>query len=752
MRDNKNADGKIGLLDVIVATAVGSLCLVAILIWGVPGLDPSLWEETAVVSGLRPPRTIFPGFWRLATSWLFSSFGTRGAIGILSVLGPIVAGALAGLFYLIVRYVLSFLIRTERQYLVWSDRIAPFFAALAAVLFGVSDPLWDIARVFSPGLMRLSIFMVIVFMSIRWFSLGGNWRLFILMALMGVLAAETPLGFLLPIVFLLMHFMVWRGILDGDFALPKGLRSRRSMPKWRMFFLFCGGLALAVWANAAVFVSFGGLEANGWNANDVYFRYAGGYWGVLANAATLIGWVLGLGFAVMPFVVAMRVSTMVLRDDRQMPFSLGIIIFFAGIMATMQSGAFPSLRFWAFVKESVIVHSGFLLAVFTICAMVAIAIFGSVFAFECQRTYLGDDEDKPGILLRGVVPALAGLVLLLAIVHLPNPVETEMQRIVDDAVNEIVDECGDAKWIFTDGRLDPAIELSAAAKCKRLCPLNMMSGSSEWELYVRKRNFEVDSADCRAAETGIPTLLRVWAGEKPHGMDEAALQLGFEFWKRERKPMPKASGLVARETGLSDADCAKGVANAQALSKRILAVSPRMGKASPTPALASAFSAVNWRISRFARMRNEDKLADQLDLSNSALKRMLSIIEYERLRTFMQLTPREGLQLALRRADFTEARRYSAAVLHYDEDDPEANFGMGMSALVRNDHKNAELYLKRVLKRRPDEPAVLNNLSIICRKQKRYQEALDYANKAIKLLPNSEEVKQTLADAIKKAP
>ena len=47
---------------------------------------------------------------------------------------------------------------------------------------------------------------------------------------------------------------------------------------------------------------------------------------------------------------------------------------------------------------------------------------------------------------------------------------------------------------------------------------------------------------------------------------------------------------------------------------------------------------------------------------------------------------------------------------------------------------------------------MLNNLSIICRKQKRYQEALDYANKAIKLLPNSEEVKQTLADAIKKAP
>ena len=75
------------------------------------------------------------------------------------------------------------------------------------------------------------------------------------------------------------------------------------------------------------------------------------------------------------------------------------------------------------------------------------------------------------------------------------------------------------------------------------------------------------------------------------------------------------------------------------------------------------------------RLRNDETTADRLDRSNTALKRMLSVVEYERQRTFMQLTPREGLRIALRRADFIEARRYAAAVLRSDEEDPEANFG-----------------------------------------------------------------------------
>ena len=181
-------------------------------------------------------------------------------------------------------------------------------------------------------------------------------------------------------------------------------------------------------------------------------------------------------------------------------------------------------------------------------------------------------------------------------------------------------------------------------------------------------------------------------------------------------------------------------------------IETRKDQVQASPSLSDALSSVAWRLSRFARLRNDEATADRLDRSNTALKRMLSVVEYERQRTFMQLTPREGLRIALRRADFIEARRYAAAVLRSDEEDPEANFGMGMSYLREDRMQDAEFYLRRCLIRRPDEPAVLNNLSIICRKGRRYDEAEELARHALKMLPDSPEVRQTLKDALDKAP
>lgn len=756
MRDMEGDRGELGLRNVIAAGAVGVLAFLAVLFFGVPGLDPSLWSEVCVASGLRPPQTIFPGLWRILTTWLFSAFGMSGALSILQFVGAVFAGVCTTLVFLITRIILSLLIRTSHPYAVWSNRIAPFFALTSAVLFGVCDPLWRIARVFSPDELRILLFLGIVYLWLRWFTAGGRWRLFPAMALMGILAAETPFGFVLPLVFVGAYAMVWYCVIDGLFPQPEKLPEPSKLPKWRMFFLFLGGIAFGAWINTSCFAALGGITANGWNPGYVYFFYGASYWKVLTGAASLVAWVLGVGFCVVPLLVAIRVFPVLCCDDRPMPFATGALMFFVGAISLMQSGVLQATRFWLFAKDVVQVNSGFLLVFFVTCAIITVGLSGAVFAFECQRTYLLQDEDEaapqPGVLLRGLVPAIAVCVMALAIIGIPKPIEAEMQRIVDEAVTEVVRECEDAKWLFTDGRLDAGLEIEAVRQGKVLRPLNMMTGASAWELSICKRGFEPDSADAHAVETGVPALLRTWAGEKPHGMDGVALQLGFEFWKRERKELPKGSGMVAREKWTDGASVEKGIKASEEISKRILALSPSLDRADPTPALASAFSAVSWRLSRFARYRNDVKLANDLDLTNRALKRMLTAIEYERMRTFMQLTPREGLQIALKRANFAEATRYASAVLSYDTDDPEANFGLGMAALMGNRLKDAEMYLTRCLKRRPEEPAVLNNLSIICRKLRKYKEAEEYARHAIKVLPDSPEVKQTLEDALKKAP
>ena len=746
-------DARIGSANRMAAASVALFCLVAMLVWGVPGLDPSMWDEAAVVAGLRPPRTIFPGFWRFIAGWLFPLFGAERAVAALNLLGAGIGAACVYSVFLTIRQILALIVRFEKPYPVWNRLIAPFFAGVAALCFGLSDPFWSVCRVFSPSEIRLVLFLFVIHALLRWFVAGGNWRLFPAFAAMGVLAAETPFAFLLPLIFAFAYVSVWHRVMDGLLPLPENLPEPEDLPKWRMFFLFLGGMAVAVFANASAFVSLGGVEANGWRLEDIYFRYAGGYWHVFWDAATVVGWMLGLSFAVLPFLVALRMSSLVIRDDRQMPFDCGVIVFFVGILATMQCGAFPSACFWTFTKDASLVESGFLLVLFVFCAMTALAIFGAAFAFECQRVYqTAEGEGRSGVLLKGIVPAIAVVLLALVVVHRPKTVETEMQRIVDAALEEIVEECGDAKYLFTDGHLDPAIELVAAARGKKLYALNMMSGDSDWESCIRKRPFRPETDDCRSAEMGIPVLLRIWAGEKKGGLDKAALQLGFEYWKREHKPLPKMSGLLARPNGMSDEEARRGIERARALAERILKVAPQIGLGGVASALYNAFSAVNWRVSRFARLREEDEMADDLDHNNGVLKKMFGLIEQERMRTFMQMTPREGLRIALRRADFSEARRYATIVLSNDGENPEANFAMGMSELARGHHDPAARYLILCLKRRPKEPAVLNNLSIIMRKLKRYEEAEKFARQAIQLLPDSPEVKKTLADALKKAP
>ena len=761
MRDVQSGDGRLGLTNVVIAVFVGMLVCAAVFIWGVPGLDPSLWEETSVAAGIRPPRTIFPGYWRILAGFFVSAFGVDSAIRMLTIVGAVIGGICVSFVYLIVRQILSLLLRTGRTYPAWYKFIAPFFSAVAAFLLGISTPFGTMVRVFSPDELRFLMLLLGIHLSLRWFVVGGNWRIFLMMFLMGVMGAETPFAFLMPLVFYFAYRSVWHRILDGLFVQPETFPDAADMPKWRMFFLFLGGLAFGVWINAMHFVSIGGLEANGWSSLDIYFRYAAGYWHVLADAGSLLGWILGLGFGIFPLIVSLTVFPMVARDDQPMRFNLGVAMFFVGAMAVMQCGAFPAARFWTFARESVVLQSSFLHVFFVFCAMIVIALFGSAFAFECQRTYLNDEEDAtpPGPLLKGVVPALAIVLVVLAAWHLPKPTETEMQRIVDDAVDEIVEECGDAKYLFTDGNMDAAIELAAAKKGKSIKTFNLMSGPTKWEINQRCSCFNKDSEDgseredYKSAETGVSVLLRVWVSEKPGGLDDAAMQIGFDIWKRERKPLPTFSGLVARTRGLDDAAAERGIKAATALSGRMFAITDQLEYADPSLELSTAMRHVKWRISRIAQYRSDTKLAEKLILSSSVLTRMYDfLVEEERRRTFMQMTPREGLRLALMRADFAEARRYSAAVLRYNADDYEANFGMGMSALMLKQFDEAEMYLKRVLKKRPEEPAVLNNLSIICRKKGRWKEAEDYARKAIKILPDSPEVKQTLSDALKKAP
>ena len=717
------------------------------------GLDPSLWGEMTVVAGVRPPATLYGGPWRLLAINMLSFCGYSNITEALRIAGVAVGGVTVFFVYFVVRQILAYLSRVK-DLARWSW-FASLFAMVAAICFGAGDAFVRALSPLSPGALRMLALVVSLYFFLRFVQAGGIWRVLLSMVFAGVLAGETLVGFLLLGVYYIVERLALAAAVNGKIGVDADPEKHLAfMPRWRMFFSFSVGLALLVGANIATFVKLGGLEACGWSGFDVAFRYVVDCYGLFAAAASPVGWVLAVTFSLLPLVVSLVLFPMLCRDTEPIRFRPGFILLFAGLLALVQCGVLPYTRLWSLSSGAVEINSNFLECVFLVMTVITLALAASCFALGCQDVYFFDEDDgnfkvaEPrGIVMRNLVQVVVIACVLPAMFRLHRPVETELRSIAHDAIVETVRECGDAKFLFTDGRLDPGIELVASMMCSPVKTLNMMSGPSSWEKFIRTRHFADGTPDRASAEVGVPVILRVWTGEMTNGMDKAAVQLGFEFWRRARKPLPKCSGFVAREKGMSDAEAERGISAANAIAARIIRAAKEHPNVAISPALRSVVSAISWRISRFARMRDDDQLANELDERNDAVKHMMKLIDYERMRTFMQLTPYEGLRLSLRRADFVEARKYGATVLQIDPEDPEANFGTGMAFLMEEKYKEAEFYLSRTLVRRPDEPAVLNNLSIIYRKTNRLEKSLEYVRKAHELAPENEEISRTLKDA-----
>ncbi len=311
----------------------------------------------------------------------------------------------------------------------------------------------------------------------------------------------------------------------------------------------------------------------------------------------------------------------------------------------------------------------------------------------------------------------------------------KMRAVVDDYVREVVEEAKGVRVIYTDGVFDDDIRREAKRRGVELEPVSIMSRNGALALAM-------------AVERG----------------DDVALQVGFVLWKNKGRELPPCSGVLARTGKMPEEDSQRGVDAARCLGERILelyrkdAVSFGLGKD-----LKKRFLAVQWRIARLAIMRAEradhagqaelaqkDKtLADELDNNNAALQDLRKGLDQAEALTMRVITPRRGLMMALDQADLPQARRYAELILKNEPDNTHANFAMGMSYYIQKQWARAEEYFRRYLMTKEDA-AVLNNLAIVCMETDRYDEALPLAEKALTLLPNSGEVKETISDIKKR--
>lgn len=739
-------DNRIGWVNLVLAALAGAVVFVGYHFFPVTALTPELCEEAAVVAGLRPAEGLFPGFWRLAAGFMPL---TAEALGLVGRIGAALFAALA---YICLSNGFLLLFRTVGPAPVLLRRLSPALSFLCAVMATFAEPVWRVFSLFSPAALLLPVLALAVILAQSWLIRPRVFCVCLMSLLLGLASAETPLAVALTVLIFPCYRWMMGRILETAAVPEEDFAEMAQLPVWRMVLFWVAGLVIGVGANIHYMIMRDNVSVIGWNVSLVLFHYGVDYVNLLVEAASPIGWLLGLTLTVLPLAAACGLFARLTNDQNEVPLGFGTVILLFGTIAYFQQGAVRGAWFWTWTADGGLVNSPLLLAAFSLCASSAVAYVGGIFAYDAFERVSHRASPRLTALYRACVLVFCVLAALCVLPRLPH---LQLRRLLDfnaRAVAETVRELNGAKWIFTDGTCDAALELAAHQLGQPVYAINLMDASDDFGIRLRTRGLR-DESDVQAANLGASALMRVWACDKTNGLDNVALQLGFELWKRERdlKP-PVSSAFIARTQGLREEDVADAGKIAAAFADEAERLAPSANAPDMPPSVRQAFFRHLWRLSRFARRHHNLPLAERFDACNVALREMIRDVESERIRVFMQMTPREGLELALRRADFTEATRHAAAVLKVNEDDPRANFATGMYFLLDKRYAEAEPYLRKVLEANPDEPAVLNNLSILCRKTKRYDEALQLAEKAIKILPDNEEVKKTLADARAKKP
>ena len=767
------------LRDRLYVLLLGAAIAALAWIWQYDTPPPDLMDDLAAAAGLRPPAEPLSLLWQVVAAPLCRTFGLAAAETVLRILGHVSLGILAVLSVALFRMMLPVSLYRGEHVASWWRVVVRFVLFQGVVIFCCSEPVWDAFRWFSPLSLQILLTAVAAALLIAHMKTDGRAKLLGALFALGLLSADTPVGAVLLAAAVIV-LGVRRFMRKDMFVVAMG-----RVPFSVTLMAWCGTFAFAFGALAGAALEIGafkhldGLAAFGWSWGDYAFEMPIIYIKKLLSTCSLFGVAMFVILAVFPVVVELQLINRATDEERHLAYIHGMMFFVFGIVAFSQLASARAFWFWTWPGGGGCVRDGILKCIaMYLCALSfvwALAVFmielymrnfRRIKALECQDPCDADGVAEAFALaqkMQRVVRALFFIEPLVVIgCVLPfrsQSLERAMLGVVADAAQETVEECRGAEYVFTDGGLDAAVELASARSGQRLRALSMMGGAAApREMYLRTRG--VTNAEDRALlESGAADALRTWVRSRPDKAGTYAVQIGFELWRRDGKPMPECSGLVARSAGFAPGEVERGVAKGRELARRLLAL---YDNGNPDgiidSSLRDAFLFAQWRLAVIARHRAnayderrsmalamaDTRLADTLDSKNGAIDRIRATMAWASRRKLERMTPQEGLKLGLSRANFALARVFALRVLDISPDDPAANFALGMDFFVQKQYARAQAYLERCLKRRPDDPAVLNNLAQCRLRQDDPDGALPYAERARETLPDSPEIKRTL--------
>ena len=768
---------KFGLGDLVIAAALAVATFFGLTVWSYPTLSPELWQETAVAAGVRPAAQVLPGYFTFVASIVHSIFGANAAPAMLRFLGHLSLAFIVMLVYGTIREMLVFIMRARPQRSARRSLVVKIASVVGTVAFICTDPIWNAGQSLSEPTVLIALTLGAIEFYFLFLRKGAIRYAYICAVMLGLLAAESPMGFFFLAVFVALNFVVLKvlPILESPFFRPEVI----AVGKWYMTFIFMASFIIGILLNCWTYVAHGGLDAIGETVGSIPLEYLLSYWGRLAGAADLTGWILLIGACLTPFIVTIVRFPSASDEEEFLSYSTGMVFFFCCIVAILQSGPIPELWFWTYSGHisPYLLQVGVLLAAVTVAGGVMILGVDSLCRDHLHlaiRQFGADDEESESPQVNSRISTMirrTGMIVIptvLVLIMLPGREKSSTRAVlalIRDAVKEMVAETGDAEYMFSDGNLDVPIELYSHQVGGSIKCLSLMGGGSPYKVYLRTRGLTEDKEDKFSFTFDAAMGLRSWIRDRPQKLENCVIQLGHDLWKRDGKAIPPVGGIITRPVGWKDdSERVASVERARALADRALAITEHGLKDCTDKPTRNAFWNILWRLSRACTYRGEiadlagdakaaiaeSELAAKLNDVNETYKDMIQHIRKESDRMSQSLTTREGLQLALVRADFTMGKLYAETILAAEPDNPDANFAMGMYYLKENQLTRAEEYLKRCLIRKPNEPAIYNNLAMIQLTLGKLDAAEVNVEKALKLIPNSAAVIDT-KNAIQRA-
>ncbi len=763
--------------DYLAAACAGFAFFVLAFVWAYPAIHPDVWNEIAVAAGTRPPECVPGGVWRGFVACLFDIVGIDAGLVWLRLLGKVAGGGTVACVFVLMRCILPRYLEIQLRSYIRRRWLICGLIAFGAFLFGCSDPVWRAFQQFGPEAFVVSFGFISLVLFYRFLLGGGRWGIMLSYLLAGVLAAESPAGFVL-VAFLTVSFIRAQQLeLDDGHLIFNPFAVQRL--KWQLTFMFLIGLVAALAYDFHFFVQSDGFVATGLETPAFVARFFTTWWKGAVGAATPLGWAFGILLAFVPCLVSFGLARRATNTEKFLPYELGGFFVVSGIVTLVQLAGWKWGWFWTWVKFPPMLASGVLgAALMYFCALAAVfalAVIGvdfwcrdyrhvAVRIYSDPNLERNENDDRTKNAMRVLRFGLAFVVVFVlgGTVWGRHKVTTRrMVGLIDEFVTETVRECAGAHWLFTDGVFDPMIEVRSRAMKRPVVPLSLMASKGAYDAYLRVRSAR-DKEDRSVFETSVLAAFQLWAASKPERMKETAFQLGFERWRQRGWAPPLCLGVVATGAAVPKEEVQRAVDVAHALSSRILAGYIEAGEGHkldcPDGEVMRVYECVQWRLARLAQQRAlahgragevqiaaaERNLAEKLDARNVSFNEIQKKVESLQRQSNPVLTPREGLEVALRRNDFVMARRYALPVLNADPDNVYANYAMGMSNFLEERWDLAARFLERTLVKRPNDPVVMNNIAVSRWKNGRLADALFWCEMALKVKPDVVDVKENL--------